>query len=98
MEIKFEKYKFENIRNQAFNYMFTSQNYYPITINTENSLFTVLSENEIVYVEKLNRLILNFDKKKKLINVFSQENNMAAKNLSFILKHSDAKTLEKIHS
>jgi hypothetical protein len=51
--------------------MFTSQNYYPIAINTENSVFTVLSENEIVYVEKLNRLILNFDRKKKLINVYS---------------------------
>jgi len=51
--------------------MFTSQNYYPITINTENSLFSVLSENETVYVEKLNKLILNLDKKKKLINVYS---------------------------
>lgn len=78
--------------------MFTSQSYYPIAINTENSLFSVLSENETVYVEKLNRLNLNLDKKKKLINVYSQENNMATKNLTFVLKHNDAKTLEKIHS
>ena len=53
MEIQFEKYKPENIRNQNYSYMYASGSFHTIQIKTDNNLFTILSNDECIYVEKI---------------------------------------------